>query len=244
MGQLGGIFGQGLLRLGVPVVPLLRADSLEKLAAMEPRFVLVAVGEKDLRAATEALPEKVRDRVALVQNELRAGDAERLGLESPTIAVVWFEKKRGRAARVVRTTRIGGPHAELLRRALEAVDLPARVVDARDLPFELVRKNVYILASNVAGLAVGGTTGDLASKHRELAAAIVSDVLDLEAALAAAELPRASLEEIAFADFLADPEHKCAGRSAPERLARALALADEHGLEVPTLREIAAEHGA
>jgi hypothetical protein len=43
-----------------------------------------------------------------------------------------------------------------------------------------------------------------------------------------------------LAAFDGDPEHKCMGRSAPARLARAIRQADEAGLDVPRLREIAA----
>ena len=41
--------------------------------------------------------------------------------------------------------------------------------------------------------------------------------------------------------FDADPEHGATGRSAPSRLVRALAHADEADLEVPTLRTITGE---
>ena len=41
--------------------------------------------------------------------------------------------------------------------------------------------------------------------------------------------------------FAGDPEHRCMGRSAPARLARALKQADEAGLPVPTLRAIRKE---
>ena len=37
-----------------------------------------------------------------------------------------------------------------------------------------------------------------------------------------------------------DPDHKCMGRSAPSRLARALQQADDARLETPLLRQIAA----
>ncbi len=39
-----------------------------------------------------------------------------------------------------------------------------------------------------------------------------------------------------------DPDHKTTGRSAPARLSRALRHADEAGLAVPSLRDIAARH--
>jgi len=41
--------------------------------------------------------------------------------------------------------------------------------------------------------------------------------------------------------FNGDPEHGCMGRSAPARLERALMLADEHGLDLPGLKQIASK---
>lgn len=240
LGQLGGIFGQGLLRLGHPVIPVLRGDRIEDLVAHDPALVLVAVAEKDFDATLEAIPSALRDRVGLVQNELLPPDWEAQGIVDPTVAVVWFEKKRGRGAKVVRTTRIGGPHADLLVRALESVDLPARRVDARDLAFELVRKDLYILGSNLAGLAVGGTTGDLCTKHRELVTPILQDVLAIDEARLGAELPRESLIECAFLDFAKDPEHATMGRTAADRLGRTLGRAERYGVDVPALRGISA----
>lgn len=241
LGQLGATFGQGLLRLGRPVLPILRGDHVEDLVASDPELVIVAVAEKDQDAALASLPPALRGRVALVQNELLPPDWQAHGIESPTVAVVWFEKKRGRGAKVVRTTRIGGPCAELLVHALEAVDLPARRVDARDLAFELVRKDLYILGSNLAGLEVGGTTADLCTTHRALVTPILEDVLTLDEARLGAALPRESLIECAFLDFAKDPDHATTGRTAPERLARTLARAEALGVEIPAIRALAAK---
>jgi ketopantoate reductase len=241
LGQLGGIFGQGLLALGHPVLPILRGDTAASLVAHDPELVLVAVAEKDLDAVLASLPDALRDRVALLQNELLPPDWRAHRIEHPTVAIVWFEKKRGRGAHVVRTTRVAGPYAELLVRALEAVDMPARRVHDDDVAFELVRKNLYIVGANLAGLAAPGTTGDLCQQHRELATAILDDVLAIESARLGVELPRESLLECVFLDFARDPEHAATGRSAPARLARAIARADHHGLAVPTIRALAAK---
>jgi hypothetical protein len=35
-----------------------------------------------------------------------------------------------------------------------------------------------------------------------------------------------------------DPNHKCKGRAAPGRLARALEIADQGSLDIPTIRDI------
>jgi hypothetical protein len=200
--------------------------------------VLVAVGEKDLDAALESIPTALRDRIALVQNELLPPDWQRHGLVDPTVAIVWFEKKRGRAPVVVRTTRVAGPHADVLVAALAHSDLPSRRIDTRDLSFELVRKDLYIVGSNIAGLAVGGTTGDLVTTHRELAIAILRDVLAIDSARLGETLPEEALIECALGDFAKDPGHACLGRTARERRARAIARADALGLAVPAIRKI------
>lgn len=241
LGQLGGIFGQGILAQGHPVLPILRGDPVQELVAHDPELVLVAVAEKDLDAVLASLPGALRARVALLQNELLPPDWRAHDIERPTVAVVWFEKKRGRGAHVVRTTRIAGRHAELLVRALESVDMPARRIHEDDLAFELVRKNLYILGANLAGLVVGGTTGDLCQQHRELTTSILDDVLAIESARLGTELPRESLLECVFLDFARDPQHAATGRSAPDRLARAIARADRHALAIPTIRALAAK---
>lgn len=240
LGQLGSMFGIGLIRIGRPVLPILRGDPIEQLAAHDPELVLVAVGEKDLDATLDTIPSALRDRIALLQNELLPPDWRRHALEEPTVAVVWFEKKRARAPSIVRTTRIAGPHAELLVQALSASDIPARRIDSRDLSFELVRKNLYILGSNVAGLAVGGTTGDLVTTHRELAIAILRDAIAIDAARLGEALPEEALIECALGDFAKDPAHACLGRTAKDRRARAIARADALGLEIPAIRRIEA----
>jgi hypothetical protein len=238
MGQLGGVFGHGLLRLGHPVLPILRGDSISQIESHDPELVLVAVAENDLDDVLRALPASMRARVALLQNELLPPDWERHGIIDPTVAVVWFEKKRGRAAHVIDATPVGGPHAGLLVRALEAVDLPAKTIDVGALPLELVRKNLYILGANLAGLAVSGTTGELGREHREWTTSILEDVISIEEARLHVSLPREALIEAVFVDFERDPNHATKGRSAPERLTRAIARADEKGLAIAAIRSL------
>ncbi|HDO33888.1 MAG TPA: hypothetical protein ENH08_02070, partial [Chromatiales bacterium] len=158
MGEMGGVFARGFLRDGRAVVPVLRNSDLTQLAAefAEPAVVLVAVGEAQLHDVLAEIPAPWRGRPALLQNELLARDWERHGLDTPTLAVVWFEKKPGRDAKVILPTPLYGPAAGVLAAALEALGIPCRLLeDASQLDFELVRKNLYILVSNIAGLEVG-----------------------------------------------------------------------------------------
>lgn len=245
VGELGGVFARALLRAGHPVLPVTRDMDPEAVASScpEPSLVLVTVGENDLHPALERLPEAWRDRVGLLQNELLPRDWQRHGLEDPTVIAVWFEKKRGQDHKVVIASPAYGPAATTLVDALDTLDIPAHTLpDAEALEFELVRKNIYILTTNIAGLETGGTVAELWRDHRELAEKVADEVMDIQAWLTGNEPDRHALLQGMLEAFDGDPEHGCTGRSAPARLARAIGHADEAGLAVPTLREIAARH--
>lgn len=247
VGELGAIFARGLLRVGCGVHPVLRDTDVAGLAARlpEPELVLIAVGEADLDATLRRVPAAWRDRLALLQNELRPRDWERHGLRAPSVCIVWFEKKRGADVRVVLPSVVSGAHAKRLAESLAALGIPCEQVEAAAALSALAAKNLYILVTNIAGLAVGGDVGALLGTHRAFALEVAHDVLDLEAALFA---PHTFDREGALATLeragAADPQHLCMGRSAPARLARSLAHADALGLAVPALRRIAAQADA
>lgn len=245
LGQLGRVFAGGFLRKGLTVVPVNRGDDMDAIAAgvPAPELALVAVAEPDLHPVLAALPGAWRDRVGLLQNELLPRDWERHGIAQPTVAIVWFEKKAGSDVKPLLPTPVHGPKAALIVEALGAIGIPARVIpDEAQRDYELVRKNLYILTTNVAGLEVGGSTGELWTRHRALAEAVGRDVLALQLALARRPLDPEALFR-GFSEAVdADPHHLCRGRSAVARLQRALAEAERLGLEVPALRAIAARH--
>lgn len=244
IGEVGGVFARGFLRSGHPVYPVTRdmemADEAKRIP--EPALALLAVAEKDLHPALERIPGPWRERLGLLQNELLPRDWERHGIAAPTVVSVWFEKKKGQDAKVLVPSPIYGPHAGLLHTALHAVEIPGAMLRNEDeLLFELVRKNLYILTTNIAGLVVGGTVDTLWKEHEALAREVFADALALQEHLTGRRFDAASLLDAVLAGFAGDPAHKCMGRSAPARLERALALADEAGLAVPALRRIAAE---
>lgn len=244
LGQLGRVMAGGLLRTGHTVVPVNRGDDMDIVAAQAPEaaLVLVAVAEADLAAVLKNLPPDWHGRLGLLQNELLPRDWLAHGIVEPTVLSVWFEKKRGIDAKPLLSSPVHGPEALRLIEALHAVELPAHVVgDADQMLWELVRKNLYILTGNIAGLVVGGDVGTLWDRHRDLAEAVALDVLDIQEALIGRTLDRLELLEGMLEAFAADPRHACAGRSAPDRLRRALAHADALGLSVPTLREVERE---
>lgn len=245
MGELGGEFARGLLKLGHPIHPVLRGADLaaEAAAVPAPALVLVTVGEDDLPPLMARLPETWRNRVGLVQNELLPRDWIRHDIADPTVMVVWFEKKPGKITRALMPSPVHGPATGLLADALERIDIPvARLASPEDLERELVAKNLYILTNNSCGLEVGGTVDTLWSTHRALADRVSSEVLALQAALTGHTLSRDPLIEIVLAGVRGGADHKTMGRTAPKRLRRALALADEAGLAVPELRRLAATY--
>ena len=80
--------------------------------------------------------------------------------------------------------------------------------------------------------------GELWSQHQAFARQVANEVIDIQAALTGQEFDRERLIQGMLCAFEEDPTHKCVGRSAPARLARAIAQADSLGLGTPTLREL------
>lgn len=241
VGEIGGVFARGLLRCARPLYPITRSLDLHQAADTFPaaEAVLVAVAENDIHDVLEDMPKIWRRKLILIQNELLPRDWEQHGIQDPTVVSVWFEKKRGFDPKVIIPSPVFGPHARLVHEALGAIGLPSFTVpDARSMVFELVRKNLYILTSNIAGLALGGTTGELWNQHRGVALQVAGDILKLQTKLVSEELPWEPLIHAMGEAFLADPQHMCTGRSAPARLIRALAQAQHFELDLPKLREI------
>ena len=241
VGEMGAVFGRALLRAGHPIHPVLRSMPLDTAASRlpEPALALVTVAEDDLAPVLSSLPDGWKGRAGLIQNELLPRDWMAAGITEPTVAVVWFEKKPGRDTKVIIPTPIAGPAASLLVDALATVDIPAvRVENLKALEPELVRKNLYILTANIAGLVTRGTVMQLWDDHRDLAERVAAEILSIQEWLVGRQLDRPALVSAMVETFAADPEHGTTGRSAPSRLARALRHAEAAGLAAPTLESI------
>jgi hypothetical protein len=240
MGEMGRVFAHGFEHLGYPVHALRRGDSMTTAASefSDPELVLIAVGEADLQAVLADIPEVWRDRVVLLQNELLPADWKQHGLE-PTVISVWFEKKKDQDVKVLIPSPVYGKHAQLLVDALAGIDIPARVVASdADMLYELILKNVYIITTNISGLRVGGTVGELWRDHRELAQDIAREVMQLQFAMTGETFEPSELMNGMLEAFNGDLDHKCMGRSAPARLERALKLAKQYKVEMPIIERV------
>ncbi len=241
IGQLAGVFARGFLRLGHPVYPITRdmkmARECEKIP--EPVLVLVAVPEHELHPVLEQIPRSWRPHVGLLQNELLPGDWQRHGLEKPTVTVVWFEKKKGIEVTDILYTSVFGSNAALIAEALQNQGVSIRFCENEQvLLFELVRKAVYILTVNIAGLRVGGTVGQLWLQHQPLARNVAAEVISIQEWLTGQSLPEKKLIA-GMVEAIEDcPDRNCLGRRAFARLQRALEFASKAGLQTPTLMEI------
>jgi len=244
VGEMGGVFVRGLLRLGYPVIPVTREMDMNEVAAEigDPQAVLVSVAEKDIDNVLASIPGAWRDRLILLQNELLPADWQKHGITNPTVISVWFEKKPGQDFKVLIPSPVFGPHAQLISDALGTLGIPVKILESDEaLLQELVLKNVYILTTNIAGLETGGTVSELWNKHEKIARKVADEVMDIQSHLVARQLDRDQLINGMLVAFDGDPDHNCMGRSAPARLGRALSIADEAGLAVKKLREIHAQ---
>ena len=242
MGEMAGVFARGFLRTGYPVYPVTRDMDIEQQADLiiDPELVLIAVAEKDIQSVLKTVPKQWQDRLVLLQNELLPNDWQQHQL-SPTVISVWFEKKKGQDAKVLIPSPAYGKKADTLVNALASIDITARALSSEtELLFELVVKNIYILTTNIAGLKTGGTVSELWNDHQDVARAVATEIILLQEKLTGQNFDSTKLIDAMLVAFNGDPDHGCMGRSAPERLQRALNLAEQHDLELTTLKEISA----
>jgi hypothetical protein len=244
IGEIGQVLAAGFLKIGHPVIPVTRAQSLSDVLGASPHAsaLILAVAEKDLPALLPRIPANWHSRLVLLQNELLPQDWQNAGINNPTVISIWFEKKPGKPVKELMPSPVWGVQASPIQSTLTAVGLHARIVpNLTAMQHELVLKNVYILTTNIAGLAVGGDVYTLWQQHEPLARAIADEVIALQEKLIDAPLDRPALIAGMLEGFAGDPAHSCKGRTAHARLHRALTLAHQHGLNVPQLAAIAAQ---
>lgn len=244
VGEMAGVFARGFLRVGFPVYPINRNTDIRENAELipDPELTLLSVAEKDLHNTLDNIPSRWQAGLTLLQNELLPQDWQAHGIATPTVISVWFEKKKGQDFKVLVPSPVFGPKADIVINSLAQLNIPAYRLNSEDeLLYELVRKNVYILTTNIAGLKVGGTVETLWNQHQPLARAVAADVMDIQDGLIGRKNDRDKLIDGMVTAIQGDLHHRCMGRSAPARLRNAIRIADEAGLAVPTLREIFSE---
>ena len=241
IGELASVFAKGFLRCGYPVYPITRGMNLAQECQQipSPKLVLVLVQENELHSVLKKLPKPWCHKVGLVQNELLPRDWQSHPIETPTVTVVWFEKKKGLELTNILQSPSYGPNASLISNALQAVDIPAPILEKEeDMLYELVRKAVYILTVNIAGLLENYTVEDLWMQHQTLAREIAGEVILIQESLTGKKLPYEKLIQ-GMAEGIKDcPYRHCLGRRALSRLERALKYAEEANLKTPKLVEI------
>lgn len=241
VGELGKLLATAALRRGIRVTPITRSQQadavLGQIAPGTP--LLVSVGEDDLPAVLAALPSAHRSQVILLQNELFPELWQRHGL-TPSVLVPWVLQKRGMPTQIARTSPLFGPDRALLIELLDALAIPYQPLqDEAALAQALVDKYVFILSINALGLAVDRTLGgwlqedlaqvwDMFSEASQLGERLVGRPIDHGKAHAAAEEGMRALHQV-----------PARGRTAAQRVRRALAQAQQHGLSLPRLAKIA-----
>ncbi len=241
MGELGGVFARGFLRCEHPVYPITRQMDIavESQKISDPALVLVSVQESELYSVLEQMPTPWKNKLGLIQNELLPKDWQVHDIENPTVSVVWFEKKKGMEVTSILHTPCYGPNAAIVSNALQAIGESAPILNnANDLLYELVRKTVYILTVNIAGLIENWTVGELWSNHQALAREIATEVLLIQASLTGKTLAVEKLINGMVEGIKDCPQRRCLGRSAHARLQRCLGYAKQFNIAVPKLLDI------
>ena len=243
IGQLAGVLAKAFLRNGHPVYPITRSMNIVEEAKNlpDPRMVVVAVAESDFSTVMETMPDRWRNHLVLIQNELLPHDWETYDVQNPTILSVWFEKKKGMDYNPILPSPVYGPMADFIAESLETIEIPCKILSSKDdLVSELVLKNVFVFTINIAGLVLteGTTTSMLWERDRELALDVANDIIDLQESITGKTFARDRLKEGLVAGLKGDPHHKCKGRSAHGRLIRAVKLADEAGSKIPAIRDL------
>jgi len=237
VGELGKLFGAAALRAGIRVTPITRgSDAAEILANVdEDTPVLVAVGERELDSVLSKLPARHRLDIILLQNELFPGSWQKHDL-SPSVLVPWVLQKRGLPTQVAGPSPYFGRHATLLGELLRELGLPGQhLTDERALMQALVNKYTFILTINTLGVLVDRTLGlwlqedatliwDICGEATRLGEALAGAQVDAEQARLATELGMRALSNV-----------PARGRTARERVGRAIAYATRLGILVPNL---------
>ncbi|MFT5991967.1 MAG: hypothetical protein ACJA1R_003054 [Flavobacteriales bacterium] len=243
VGQLGRLYAGGALRAGYSVTPITRStDPLPALLAHpEGTPILCAVGEDAIDAVVEQVPIERRDDLIFVQNELFSSQLEDWKASAATLAVVWTLCKPKLPLIVSRATAVGGRHAGAVAQWHACLDLPCQIVEPSKLGVEAAAKYAFVVAINALGVREARPVGQWLAAEPELAEAVVNEAVLLSAVMAGH--PRATPEiaiavNAGLAGFAALPTR---GRTAQQRVARALRAAERLQVAMPVITGILGE---
>lgn len=251
MGELGSLFSNGFLRLGIPIIPILRSDNIKDFETITPILVLIAIDIKDLNTVLKEIPKSWWSLIVLMQNELLPGNWNHLNIPFPSIIVVWLEKKNQNLnIRSFSKEIVYSPNKELgdlIECCLNKLNIPTlRVATEEEILIEMVQKNLFNLTMNVMGLYLGknSTFNEiLDDKNYEIRNLVAKECLSLQQS----QLKNIKLSENEmitkmwnFMSFV--PEMKCQGRYAKARLDRAILTAKKYNIEVTQLEKIKTEN--
>jgi hypothetical protein len=241
VGELGKLLASAALRRGIRVTPITRTsrpdEILTQIAAETP--LIISVGENDLPQVLASVPSARRSGVILLQNELFPSAWQTHGF-TPSVFVPWVLQKRGLPTQSARTSPIFGAHAALLAELLDALALPhVTLHDETELTQALVDKYVFILAINALGLAVDRTLGMWLQENPTQVWDICEEACVLGEALAGRPIDRAQAHAAAEEGMRGLAQVPARGRTAGERVARALGHAKRLNLRLPHLARIA-----
>ena len=243
LGELGRLYGAAALRAGLRVTPIVRgSDPARVLAGLGPDVpVLVAVGEAALDEVLASIPrERARD-VILLQNDLFPSRWRAHQLE-PTVLVVWLLKKRGTELSVARSSPVYGRHAALMLGLHEVLEAPATMLaSASELHQALIAKYAFILGINALGMLRDRTLAGWMQEDPLRVRALTGEAAVLGAALCEDELDRAACDRAVDEALRALGQMSARGRTAAQRVRRALTQAEQLGVAVPELARAARE---
>ncbi len=243
LGELGQLYGAGALRAGFRVTPITRqtdpAQVLPTLSGEVP--ILVAVGETALDDVLERLAPAHGGSLVLLQNELFPSRWQRFGV-TPTVLVPWLVKKRGLPLAVARPTAVYGRFARLVGELHEALALPLEPLrEERALHGALVAKYAFIVTINALGLLRDRTLALWLQEDPVRVRALAEEAAAVGARLCQSELDLAGCARTVEEAMRALGPMSARGRSAEERVIRALGHADRFGLAVPELARTLAQ---
>jgi hypothetical protein len=238
VGEIGSIFALGALKSDATVVPITRATDRERAFAAVHAFtpVVLSVPEAHLALAVREVPPDRKGDVVLVQNEMFPSEWHALGLDRPTIATMWVLRKKGQPQLGARPTTLHGPHAQSMAAFLTSADVAATAVDEAASLYDIALKYAFIVTVNALGVRGDMRVGEWMTHDPGLIDALLTEGVALGAARAGIACDTASaIDELlpAMHAFGAMPAR---GRTARERVDRAIACAATLGVRAPTLR--------